>query len=224
MALANRSRTGRSPRNKVLVLMNLGEVELISKSVAGDEVSLQKLLVARADMLSRYVASKMPSTLRDQMDPEDIVQRTYVEVFRSIAMFRVDESDGFDGWLLGIAKNVIRDTMKRSQRLKRGGEFKRAPAVKSPSGALADLVDLLSGGGNTPSHSAMGHEAVTAVQDAITDLPDQYQQAVRLRLLEGNSLAETARVMNCSERAVQGFVDRAKKKMRAALTSLSKFR
>ena len=204
--------------------MNLGDIELISKSVAGDAIALQKLLVARADLLTRYVTSKMPATLRDQMDPEDLVQRTYVEAFRSIATFRVDEPDGFDGWLLGIAKNLIRDTVKRSQRLKRGGDFKRASTVKSPSGAMADLVDLLSGRGNTPSHSAMGHEAVAAVQDAITDLPGQYQQAVRLRLLEGKSLAETARVMNCSERAVQGLVDRAKKKMRAALTSLSKFR
>jgi RNA polymerase sigma-70 factor (ECF subfamily) len=66
-----------------------------------------------------------------------------------------------------------------------------------------------------------GHEAVKAVRDAIRDLPEDYRQAVELRLLEGRSLEETAEAMNRSARAVQGLVDRAKRKMRAALVRLS---
>ena len=70
----------------------------------------------------------------------------------------------------------------------------------------------------------MGHEAVAALTDAIDALPDDNRQAVQLRLLEGKSLEETAEIMNRSPRAIQGLVDRAKKKMRATLGRLSNYR
>lgn len=69
----------------------------------------------------------------------------------------------------------------------------------------------------------MGHEAVRAVLDAIDALPDDNQQAVQLRLLQGKSLQETAELMHRSPRAIQGLVDRAKRKMRAALGRLSNY-
>jgi RNA polymerase sigma factor (sigma-70 family) len=131
----------------------------------------------------------------------------------------------FQAWLLGIADHVVKDTVKRHQRAKRGGEFHRVHRAKpTPSRSVADLVELLSADGHSPSYSVMGHEAVRAVQAAIASLPEDYGQAVQLRLLEGKSLEETAATMNCSPRAVQGLIDRAKNKMRAALGRLSNYR
>ena len=70
---------------------------------------------------------------------------------------------------------------------------------------------------------AAGHEVVAAVEKAIAELPAEYQQAVQLRLLQGKSLEETAELMGRSPRAVQGLVDRAKKKLRAVLGRLSMY-
>ena len=86
---------------------------------------------------------------------------------------------------------------------------------------MRGLAELLSAGSHTPSRSAARHEEVAAVHKAFEALPDNYRQAVQLRLFEGKSLAETAADMGCSPRAVQGLVDRARKKMRAALGSFS---
>ncbi|MCA9167929.1 MAG: hypothetical protein KDB23_09690, partial [Planctomycetales bacterium] len=74
------------------------------------------------------------------------------------------------------------------------------------------------------SYSVMGHEAVQAVEDAIAALPDDHRLAVRLRLLEGKSLEETAQLMDRTPGAVQGLIDRAKKTMRGKLGRLSKYR
>lgn len=207
-------------------LMTVEEKQLIAKAVSGDESALQLLLVQKASALSRFALGKMTPGLREQMDPEDIVQLTFVEAFRSIDRFETDEASGFDAWLRGIANNVIRDSIKRQQRVKRGGRFQRVstPGKKFDADSYADIVELLSDGGNTPSFSVMGHEAVAAVQDAINTLPENYRQAVQLRMLDGKSLEETAEIMECGPRAVQGLVDRAKKRIRTTLERLSRYR
>ena len=199
--------------------------ELIAEAIRGDQVALQKLLVSRAIVLARFADRKLPQPLRGQVDPEDIVQQVFVEAFRSIARFRPEDADSFQSWLLRIADHVIKDAVKHQQRAKRGGHFRRIHRVKpTESQSVADLVEVLSAGGRSPSQSVMGHEAVAALTEAIAALPDDNRRAVQLRLLEGKSLEETATIMNRSPRAIQGLIDRAKKKMRADLGRLSNYR
>jgi RNA polymerase sigma-70 factor (ECF subfamily) len=192
--------------------MSRDDHELISKAVSGDQIALQKLLVSRAAILERYAAGKMPKNLRELVDPDDIVQQTYVEAFRSISRFRAEEAGSFQAWLLRISDHVIKDTVKRYKRAKRGGQFQRVHRAKpTQSQSVADLVGLLSAGGHTPSQSVMGHEAVEALTEAIDGLPEDYRQAVQIRLLEGKSLEETATIMNRSPRAVHSWIERKRK-------------
>ena len=205
--------------------MSHDDANLIASAIEGDHVALQKLLISRAVVLRKFADRKLPAVMRDRVDTEDIVQQVYVEAFRSIHRFRLDEADSFQAWLLKVAEHVINDVIKHHQRVKRGGKFHRVrPTKTTESQSVADLVDLLSAEGHSPSQSAMGHEAVAALTEAINALPDDNRRAVQLRLLEGKSLEETASLMNRSPRAVQGLVDRAKKKMRAVLGRLSKYR
>ena len=101
------------------------ERELAEKAVQGDENSLQKLLVPQTDVVARFAASRLPQAVREQVDPEDIVQQTFVKAFRSIGQFRPEEATSFQAWLLAIADHVIKDTIKGQQRIKRGGQFQR---------------------------------------------------------------------------------------------------
>jgi RNA polymerase sigma factor (sigma-70 family) len=89
--------------------------------------------------------------------------------------------------------------------------------------SLHDMVEMLSAASHTASRSAMRHEAVLAVADAIAELPPDYQRAVQLHLIDGKALQETATIMSRSARSVQGLIDRVKKKMRAALGCLSRY-
>ena len=197
---------------------------LITQAVAGDQAALQKLLVSQRSAVLRYAECRLPLALRDHVDPDDVVQQTFVEAFRSISRFRLSEYQSFQAWLFGTADNVIRDVSKWHKRQKRGGGMKRLRYTSpTESQSVAELVELLSAGSHTPSRSAVGHEATAELTRVIGELPEDYRQAVQLRLLAGKSLAETAREMNRSPRAVQGLIDRAKKKMRAALGRLSKY-
>jgi DNA-directed RNA polymerase specialized sigma24 family protein len=62
-----------------------------------------------------------------------------------------------------------------------------------------------------------------ALQVQIACLPAEYQQAVQLKFLQGDSLDETAQAMNRSPAAVRGLLDRAKQRLRGALGRSSRW-
>ena len=66
---------------------------LVERAVEGDPVALKLLLTESYAELGRYVASKVPAGLARTVDPEDVVQQTHIEVFRSIERFRPRDSE-----------------------------------------------------------------------------------------------------------------------------------
>jgi RNA polymerase sigma factor (sigma-70 family) len=60
-------------------------------------------------------------------------------------------------------------------------------------------------------------DAVLAVQVAVAGLPADQREAVRLHLLEGKSLQETAVAMDRTKSAVRSLIHRGKQKLSEAL-------
>lgn len=196
--------------------------ELISKSVSGDRVALQKLLLSHYAKLSEYVDHRIPRRIQNVVGADDIVQQTFVQVVRDVQCCTSRTEAAFFAWLKTIAENRVKDAIRYAESEKRGGGRRRVQAQVLPDeSSLVDIVELLSAGSHTPSQSVARHEAIAAVHETIEALRPDYRQAVQLRLLQGISLEETASIMERSPRAVQGLIDRAREKMRAALGRLS---
>jgi RNA polymerase sigma-70 factor (subfamily 1) len=197
---------------------------LISQSVDGDRVALEQLLTLHSFQLKGHIAAKLPRSLQGLIGVDDIMQQTFLDAFRHIGRFEFRTDGSFSAWLKTIADRNLQNNVKLLGRKKRLGDRNRAHApMNGSTGSLADLVAMLSAGSHTPSRSAARHVAVDAIRQVIQELPQDYRQAVELRLLCGRSLEDVALAMNRSPRAVQGLVDRAKKKMRNALGRLSRF-
>jgi len=201
------------------VSSDTAEADLIAKATSGDRIALQQLLLKHSARLTRHIGTKLPDSVRGVIDADDVLQQTFLDVFRDIERFEPGRDQSFVAWLKTIAAHRAQDMVKALKRVKRGGQHQRAGADRSAS--MNSLVAMLSAGSHTPSRSVARHEAVDAIERAIRDLPDEYGRAVQLRLIDGQSLEATAAQMNRSPRAIQGLVDRAKKKMRAALGRLS---
>ena len=198
------------------------EGELLSTAIAGDQAALHELLLEHYDGVTAHVARRLSKPIQGVTSREDIVQETFAQVIRDFKHFQPRSDQSFLAWLKKIAEHRVQDAIRRAERLKRGGGRQRIRApIRPDKSSLADLVEQLSADGRSPSSSAARHEAIAAVQAEIEALPADYGLAVRLRLLECRSLEETATVMNRSPRAVQGLLDRAKKKMRDAIGRLS---
>jgi RNA polymerase sigma-70 factor (ECF subfamily) len=208
-----------------LVDRDVTDDPLVLAAANGDPAALQELLLLYTPELVSHIASKLPASVQSVIDAEDVLQQTFIQAFRDISRFEPRSDRSFLSWLKAIAEHRAQDAVKSLHRHKRGGEFVQIRLrSRDSSRSMVDLVELLSAESHTPSESVAGHEAVEAVQRAIDALPQDYQQAVRLYLLQGKSLSETAALMNRTPRAVKSMVDRAKKKMRAFLGRMSLYK
>lgn len=198
--------------------------ELVTAAVAGDRVALNDLLLLHFDALQQLIDRRLPDGLNRVVSTDDLLQETLVRAIRGIATFEPRAGATFDGWLKTIATHTIKSLVVAGAAKKRGGQFRRQTRnMEPPASSLADLVDLLADNASTASAKATQKEAIQAIHVGIACLPDEQQQAVRLRYLQGQSLADTSDALGRSPAAVRGLLYRAKLRLRDALGRSSRW-
>lgn len=197
------------------------ESTLITRAVAGDRPSLERLLLAEYVHLERHIRACLPGELQSIVGVEDILQQTFVCAYRSIHDYQLRNSGYFHAWLRAIADHRIQDSLRSERRKKRGGDQRILRGCDDSS--MRAIVELISGSVRTPSQSVAVHEATQALQVALAGLPDDQRDAIRLRFLDGLSLEETATRMRRTTNAVRGLVHRAKQALRDAMGRSSRW-
>lgn len=192
------------------------EAALVAAAVAGDGVALERLLLASYDRLARQIETKLPPRLQATQAVEDILQQTFCQAFRDIRRFEPRGEASFATWLARIADNRLLDAIKQHDRQKRGGGRQRVEAGEHDSRILA-LLDWLPADDTSPSSVVARGEAIQALSVALASLPDDQREAIRLRILEGKSLDETAAAMERTPDAVRGLVHRGKRQLQSIL-------
>ena len=167
--------------------------ELLAAAMQGDQTALQQLLMENFSRLAESIRPRIPVPLRATVDVEDILQVTFIHVFRDLSDFREGDAAAFYGWLRSIADARLADAIRTATRQKRGGGRKRVEAgAASTSRSFLDLLELLSDDKRSPSRSAATHEAVGALQVALAGIPDDQREAIQLRHIENLTLEEVA--------------------------------
>ena len=188
-----------------------------------DEVTLEKLLLARAGRLRSYVEKKLPPKLRSTISPEDVLQEVWIGAFRGISGFRSDGPKAFDRWLATIANRRLLDVIKVALARKRGGRSPFAPAAPNRQTSVVDLFARVASRQSTPSRESATKEAVDAVQIALAALPDDRRRAIWMRHIEGCGIAEIATTMDKSRAAVASLLFHGRRQLRSRLGSAAKY-
>jgi RNA polymerase sigma-70 factor (ECF subfamily) len=145
----------------------------------------------------RSVFSFVRYRLRGAAEAEDIASQVF-----EVAYSRADRFDyrgvPIEGWLMGIARNLVRDHVKKLARRGYETEFDETVDVSEPD--TAGTIDL--------------RQDLARAMHALTE--DQ-QEVLSLRFLLDRSVAETAVLMNRSEDAVKNLQRRALAAMQRAL-------
>lgn len=198
---------------------------MIQDAVNGDESALERLLMRNRRQLMRVIERKIPAPLRSFVTVDDVLQEAYLTVFCKIETFVPRGPGSFFRWVATIAENRLVDVIKSEQAAKRGGGRVRA---REPVGCHAESavgwLEMLAVHEKTPSLSIAGRETVEQLLEALGSLKDDYQEALRLRYIEGLPVAETAERMKRSEGAVCLLCHRALKRLQAILGTSTVFR
>lgn len=198
------------------------EPALAKVAAQGDRVALERLLLAHYDEIARRIQPKLPARLQSTQAVEDILQQTFMQAFRDISRFQPQAGPTFGDWLGRIAENRLLDAIKQHDRQKRGGDLVRVEASPNDS-CLLPLLEWIAGDEPHPSSHAARAEALHALNVAIAGLEPDQRDAIRLRLIEGLSLEETAERLQRTPAAVRGLVHRGKQNLRDAMGRASQW-
>jgi RNA polymerase sigma factor (sigma-70 family) len=137
--------------------------------------------------------------LGNEAEAEDVLQESFIEVFRKLDSFRGESSLG--AWIKRIVINHCLNVFKK-RRIR--FEEMSDSADNIPTEEIEDQEDVV--------------YEVQKVKQAIMKLPDGYRQVLTLYLIEGYDHAEIAGILGIQETGSKSQYSRAKAKLRDILS------
>jgi RNA polymerase sigma-70 factor (ECF subfamily) len=166
------------------------------------------------DLVKRYEQKLYNFSLRmcrDHSDAEDMVQDTFLNVFKYLKDFRYETK--FKNWLYKVAASTC---IKKRRRSKFAPE-KELSLEEFQPGDEAEAVDTVPGWALMPLDKLLNEELSSAIHRAIISIPKKYRMVIVLRDIEGFSTAETAEILDLSPANVKVRLHRARLYLRDKL-------
>jgi RNA polymerase sigma-70 factor (ECF subfamily) len=173
---------------------------LVRLTLRGD-VSAFEQIVLRYESRVMTVAARL---LGGRDEARDAAQEVFLRAFKYL--HRADPQKPLEPWLLRIAVNVCRDTLR--QRLRRRNTFVNAEPAE-PIDRSAD-----------PCAGLEREQQRLILHRALDLLPEKERLAIVLRDVEGLSTADVAALLRSSETTVRSQVSRGRLRLRAAIGRL----
>lgn len=199
--------------------MNAPESQLVARAVTGDRVALQTLLTRHHEQMIAGIAARLPRDVRSVIAAEDICQDTYLAACQQITTLRTRTAATFRCWLRAIADRKLVDAIRTWRARKRGGP--RDGDTDSPLARVP--IERVASDCLTPSRVLARRELNERVDAAVRVLRPDHHRAVRLRYLEGLSVADTAARMGRSNGAVRMLCGRGLRQLARSIGDPSRF-
>ena len=172
------------------------DAELATRILRGD-VALFELVMRRYNRLLFRIAR---SIVTDPDEARDAVQAAYIRAYYHLDQFR--GPGGMQSWL---ARITINEAASRRR---------KPAAARFDNDALAALPGLEN---DEPERSNISEEALSFLQQAIDELPEEFRSVLVLRGVEQLSTAETAAALDLKEATVKTRFHRARLLLRSSL-------
>jgi RNA polymerase sigma-70 factor, ECF subfamily len=179
---------------------NSEDLELIGKVKAGDKSSF-------AQLVRKYepvVAAVVIGMLGKNDEAEDVGQNVFIRFYKAIGDFRGDAS--LSTYLTRIAINLSLNEIKRSRRRNLLFISRREDEKEM------DFPDN--------HNDAAAYDTKEAVNKALQQLEPKFRSVVVLRMLQGYSTAETAKILKLPLGTVLSRLSRAQDKLKILLKHL----
>jgi RNA polymerase sigma factor (sigma-70 family) len=174
--------------------------DLLAAVVAGDGQAF-------ATFYRRHLPAVVAFLLRETGDREataDLTAEVFAAVFLVARRFRARGAGSARPWVLGIAKNKLRESRRRGRVEDRARRRLGFEPEQLDDEDLARVDELAASPG-------------TAVLELVEELPERQREAVRSRVLEDREYGEIAVHLECSELVARQSVSRGLARLRDRL-------
>jgi RNA polymerase sigma-70 factor, ECF subfamily len=176
----------------------------MARLCAGQDAALTALMDRHGERLFHYLVRQ----LGNETDAAEIAQETFVRIYQHRARFQPAQK--FSTWLYAIATNLLRDRYRW---------HRRHPQVsleaEDPAGV--PVKETLRENAPSPSDQMDSAERAAEVRKAVASLPEDLRTPLLLFEYEGLGHAEIGAVLNCSAKAVESRLYRARARLRQRL-------
>ena len=186
------------------------------QAIGGDQSALEKLLWAHHARLLGFARRKIGVDWQSKIDPEDILQEAYIDVFSTIADFSYRGEDSFYRWATRIIDHRFIDHARHWRRRKRD-TAREVHAAGSASSAHQSLLERCLPNVSTPSVALRREDALGALMACLARLPDDYRLVVQRLYLQQEPLSAVAAELNRSEDAARRLAGRALERLTRCL-------
>jgi RNA polymerase sigma factor (sigma-70 family) len=163
---------------------------------SGDSLAYEKLV----KLYQNKVYNTCYSFLKQSDIAEDQTQEVFILIFNSIAQF--EEKSTLKTWIYRITVSRCLDYLRSQNRQKR-----KSTGLLSLFGLSQEIP---ANNDFTPYEHLENKEYAKIIADTLDEMKDKYKTAFVLKYMEGMSQKEIAQIMECSEKAVEGILARAK--------------
>lgn len=170
---------------------------LVEQARSGDQRAFAEAFQGVSASLLREIEGQLGPLARQGVDPEDVLQDTFVRALHSLGRFEWRGEGSFRGWLKTIAGHVSLDVVRHQ------GRRKTLRLDAEPRGA-----------GTSPSRGMARRERLQRLERALQGLSPDYRMVLGLSRMQGLSIGEIAARMDRSESAVKNLLLRATKQLR----------
>lgn len=178
------------------------ETRLAKLARTGDRGAFADLVELYQDKIY-HLAYRM---VGNRQEAEDIVQETFLRVFRSLD--RYDEKQKFSTWIYRIGTNLAIDRLR-----KRKAVYSLDADVSDGEGTT-DWYSMLKSEEPTPEGEVLLSETQRRIHEAIEALPKKYKSVVILKYLHDMSLQEISDVLELPVTTVKTRVHRGREFLR----------
>jgi RNA polymerase sigma-70 factor (ECF subfamily) len=166
------------------------------------------------DLVKRYEAKLYNFSLRmcrDPSDAEDMIQDTFLNVFRYLKNFRHETK--FKNWLYKVAAS----TCFKKRRKSKFAPDKELSLEEFLPKDETEKPDHVPQWALMPLDKLLNEELAGVINKAIITLPKKYRMIILLRDIEGFSTTETAQILNLSPSNVKVRLHRSRLYLRDKL-------
>lgn len=165
--------------NKSITQVNHSQSRETEKFSKDEELIFNELVKKHSSGLSRFILRHIGNT----GDTEDLVQQSFVEAVQAYRSFRGESQ--LSTWLYGIAMNLIRNYLSRSQ-------YRKYRMVEDVELENVSAEDLIGHSQIRPDEKAAQTEMLLHLQTALSELPQKMQDLILLASVEALSYEEIA--------------------------------